>query len=326
MSSDRSDGKRVPDESSDVPTARDYIWQQRTFESRFADALLHPEPAREWVSTEQSLHFLSDALEQLLACTPDVAPSELREGCAAGGHLHGPLRAASNSLLQGIEWARRLQRHQSDSPTPAAENELMTSTLPALRQEVRSLPVGETMMLPCGWWLQKPGKRRGEVESEGGGFVLLLQKRWTCAEEEDNSIYDVVVCNCDQGRHYHAQRMGASHTLQISGTLKVANVKQHRLLADSSLWLLLTLHLSQRPTNRCVARSERIDACDSSESSVGCELAVLSAGPLAHSKMHARARPKHAEQPMRVDLVASANFARPYAMPPPACSQATSAV
>ena len=136
----------------------------------------------------------------------------------------------------------------------------MSSTIPTLRQEVSSLTVGETLLLPCGWWQQKPGKRRGETESVGGGFVLLLQKRQACAEEPDDSIYDVVVCNCDQGRHYHAQRMRAPHTLQISGTLKVAGVKQHRLLADCSLWLLLTLHLSHRPTNKCAARGRMPDS------------------------------------------------------------------
>ena len=136
----------------------------------------------------------------------------------------------------------------------------MSSTIPALRREVSSLSAGETLLLPCGWWLQKPGKRRGETESEGGGFVLLLQKRQTCAEDEDDSIYDLVVCNCDQGRHYHAQRMRAPHTLQISGTLKVAGVKQHRLQADCSLWLLLTLHLSHRPTNKCAARGRMPDS------------------------------------------------------------------
>jgi hypothetical protein len=205
---------------------------------------------------------LSEALAKLLACTPNVVPSELREGCAPDGGLHAPFRAAQMSLLRGIEWARRLRHHQSNTPTPVAEHELMTSTIPALRQEVSSMSVGETLLLPCGWWLQKQGKRRGEMESEGGGFVLLLQKRQMCLEEQDDSLYDVVVCNCDQGRHYHAQRMQAPHTLQISGTLKVANVKQHRLLADSSLWLLLTLHLSQRPTNRCVIRSlHSVRAC-----------------------------------------------------------------
>lgn len=233
--------------------AGNHIWQQRAFQSRFADALLPPEPVREWVSTEQSLHYLSEALAQLLTCTPDVVPFELREGCTSGGSLLAPLRAAQTSLLQGIELARRLLRHRSDSPTPAAEDDLMSSTIPALRHEVSSLSVGETLLLPAGWWLQKPGKRQGETESEGGGWILLLQKRQTCADEPDESLYDVVVCNCGQARNYHAQRMRAPHTLQISGTLKAAGVKQHRLLADSSLWLLLTLHLTQRPTNRCVA-------------------------------------------------------------------------
>ena len=158
----------------------------------------------------------------------------------------------------------------------------MSSTIPTLRQQVSSLAVGETLLLPCGWWLQKPGKRRGETESEGGGFVLLLQKRESCTEDPDDSRFDVVVCNCDQGRHYHSQRLRAPHTLQLRGTLKVADVKQHRLVADSSLWLLLTLHLSQRPTNRC-ARSQRVPeskarARPSTRADLACACAAL-AGP-----------------------------------------------
>ena len=63
-----------------VPSS--HIWHQKAFKSRFADSLLPLEPAREWVSTEQSLHFLSEALAQLLACAPDVVPSALQEGRA----------------------------------------------------------------------------------------------------------------------------------------------------------------------------------------------------------------------------------------------------
>lgn len=233
------------------PSDGEHIWRRKPFESRFADALPAVELSQ-WVSTEESLQFLSDALTELLARPPDILPPELREGCALEGHLHAPLRAAQEVLLRGIAWARRLRHHQSNTVTPAAEDELMGSTISALRHEVCSMSMGETLLLPCGWWLQKPGKRRGETESEGGGIVLLVQKREVCVEEEGDSLYDVVVCNCDKGRQYHAQRMRAPHTLQFSGTLKVAKVKQHRLVADSSLWLLLTLHLSQRPTNRCV--------------------------------------------------------------------------
>jgi hypothetical protein len=61
-----------------VTAARDLVWKQGPFESRFADALLSPEPARE----RARRRVASDALTELLGHgARNVVPSELREGC-----------------------------------------------------------------------------------------------------------------------------------------------------------------------------------------------------------------------------------------------------